>query len=260
MAGAGYKPRFGPPSESGKAGGEAGGGARHNAVVLGPFEQQYVGNDAVCYGDERSCGECRRLAPALGRDQLEDRPANLSRGCIRLAAEMRLEPEDLLGEVASTALEYQGRRVRRGGCGEPCRDGAATEAVEHQLQWIDPVGYDVAESYAHRRLGRRAGIVSRPGRTPIAGLRYRGGEKAALVPPLKDTAFRRRPSTRSLAELMAMDDDDARPWWCPVWTGQEGLDGLALMTADHVLLNAQLRHGPLRVIAASSRQPLAGER
>ena len=85
--------------------------------------------------------------------------ANLSRGCIWLAAEMRLEPEDLLGEVASTALEYQGRRVRRGGCGEPCRDGAATEAVEHRLRWIDPVGYDVAESYAHRRLGRRAGIV-----------------------------------------------------------------------------------------------------
>src|SRR4051812_11513323 len=71
-----------------------------------------------------------------------------------------------------------------------------------------------------------------------AGLRYRGGEKAALVPPLKDTACRSRPSTRSLAELMAMDDDYARPWWCPVWTAQQGLDGLAPMTADHVLLNA----------------------
>src|SRR3954447_18221451 len=158
---------------------------------------------------------------------------------------MRLEPEDLLGEVASTALEHQGRRVRRGGCGETCRDGAATEAVDHQPRWIGPVGYDVAEGYAHRCLGPRACIVSRPGRTPIAGLRYRGGEKAALVPPLKDTACRRGPSTRSLAELMAMNNDYARPRWCPVWTAQENLNGLSLLAADQGLLNVQSRHVPL---------------
>src|SRR4051812_31294029 len=145
MAGAGDKPRLGPPSESGKAGGEAGGGTRYNAVVLGPFEEQYVGKDAVGYGDQRSCGECRRLAPALGRDQLEDRTARMRRRGIRLTAEMRLKPKDLPGKVASTALEHQGPRVRRGGCGETCRDGAATETVEHQLRWIGPVGYDVAE-------------------------------------------------------------------------------------------------------------------
>src|SRR4051794_24802595 len=158
---------------------------------------------------------------------------------------MRLEPEDLLGKVASTALEHQGPRVRRQGYGETCRNGAATEAVDRQLRWIGPVGYDVAEGYAHRCLGRRACIVGRPGRIPIAGLRYRGGEKAALVPPLKDTAFRSGPSTRLLAELMAMDNDYARPRWCPVWAAQENLNGLALLAADQGLLNMQSRHVPL---------------